>query len=397
VKADRQSARIIWKALKSILNNNKEDLSNGKFSLIEYQSGLGHLSALIARDYPEATIISLESSEIAVDYHTDMVLQMNISNNAVCRLPKDSEMSSIIQNLYDSPELFRYQLFIKDTFQYFSQSLNLEEWGKDVGLMLSSAVSSFFSIPDDRHISLAMSIFYGSYNAQFVDIVEGNVNVAYRTFYGYLNNYISEVDTSLHPLNDYKSIDKEILFGYSRSKVGDITEVKCVNLVLPLSYPLIRCDMVNVTRHVHHHYDYSKDGHTRTYTMRVHENISLYEEISSNHLDYPLDLPLGNHPNNKSFVSVHLYRDKDSYAIPYTSIYGVTLITVIRLGLDPKLRDKYFGSFLNLSLYEDMAPWNIVLNGGKLAYIDYDTRDIVFDKEVSKVNLLIFIIYILAS
>ena len=34
VKADRQSARIIWKALKSILNSNKEDLSNGKFSLI---------------------------------------------------------------------------------------------------------------------------------------------------------------------------------------------------------------------------------------------------------------------------------------------------------------------------------------------------------------------------
>ncbi len=31
-----------------------------------------------------------------------------------------------------------------------------------------------------------------------------------------------------------------------------------------LSIPIVRCDIVNMTRHVHHHYDYSKDGHSRT-------------------------------------------------------------------------------------------------------------------------------------
>ena len=48
---------------------------------------------------------------------------------------------------------------------------------------------------------------------------------------------------------------------------------------------------------------------------------------------------------------------------------------------------KLQGEFLNLSLYEDMAPWNIVLNGDSLAYIDYDTRDITFDMDISKVSI----------
>ena len=26
---------------------------------------------------------------------------------------------------------------------------------------------------------------------------------------------------------------------------------------------LLRCDIVNMTRHVHHHFDYKKDGHSR--------------------------------------------------------------------------------------------------------------------------------------
>ena len=36
-----------------------------------------------------------------------------------------------------------------------------------------------------------------------------------------------------------------------------------------------------------------------------------------------------------------------------------------------------------MSLYEDMAPWNIFYEAGKLIYIDYDTRNLVFDEAVS--------------
>jgi hypothetical protein len=168
-------------------------------------------------------------------------------------------------------------------------------------------------------------------------------------------------------------------------------------------FPMIRCDIVNMTRHVHHHYDYAKDGHSRTYTMRITVNVSETHRVTSHegiidpsraishvdqngvhlslldntagasHLskalvpssntDKKVDLELGHHPCQHQIVSVRLYRDRDGFPIPYTSIYGVTLITALRLGLHPALRERLFHSFLRLPLYEDMAPWNIVLMG----------------------------------
>lgn len=170
-----------------------------------------------------------------------------------------------------------------------------------------------------------------------------------------------------------------------------------------LDFPMIRCDIVNMTRHVHHHYDYAKDGHTRTYTMRIRVNHTETERIrpwihdpsmaiskvdeKGVHLSLPgpsvtssssssssslippppaapiTNLALGHHPSQHNVVSVHLYRDRDDFPIPYISIYGVTLITALRLGLLTNQREKLFHKFLNLHLYEDMAPWNIVLMG----------------------------------
>jgi hypothetical protein len=35
-----------------------------------------------------------------------------------------------------------------------------------------------------------------------------------------------------------------------------------------------------------------------------------------------------------------------------------------------------------MPLYEDMAPWNIFFEKDRLIYIDYDTRNLVFDEAV---------------
>ena len=96
--------------------------------------------------------------------------------------------------------------------------------------------------------------------------------------------------------------------------------------------------------------------------LRLNETISLSQSFP---LLPPFRylLPLGMHCNQHEIVSVRLYRDKDSFFIPYTSIYGVTLISLLRLGLEKKQRERLFSSFLRLPLYEDMAPWNIVLMG----------------------------------
>lgn len=62
-------------------------------------------------------------------------------------------------------------------------------------------------------------------------------------------------------------------------------------------------------------------------------------------------------------VSVHLIRKKDDSDIPYVTVHGVTLITMMRLGLLRPLVKRAYHQFVSLPLYEDMAPWNIVFLG----------------------------------
>lgn len=164
---------------------------------------------------------------------------------------------------------------------------------------------------------------------------------------------------------------------------------------------MVRVDIANMTRHVHHHFDYRKDGHTRTYTMHVVVNTTSTElaqgvmgsdpGLSTRKYDPPgvlsaqedpqksLELGLGQHVAWGRVVEVYLNRDTDGQFIPYTTLHGVTLIAAMRLGLLPALRQRAYDRFLSLPLYEDMAPWNIVFRGDGLDYIDYDTRDKTFD------------------
>ncbi len=58
-----------------------------------------------------------------------------------------------------------------------------------------------------------------------------------------------------------------------------------------------------------------------------------------------------------------LTRAFDDQPIPYTTVYGVTLIAILRLGLLGPMRGKAYHKFVALPLYLDMAPWNIVFVG----------------------------------
>ena len=89
--------------------------------------------------------------------------------------------------------------------------------------------------------------------------------------------------------------------------------------------------------------------------------------------------PEGTHPNRGTMTTVYITREHDSWHIPYGQLYGVTLITILRLGLVEKQREYAYHNFVALPLYEDMAPWNIVFQGSRMAYIDYDTKDVTFD------------------
>ena len=159
--------------------------------------------------------------------------------------------------------------------------------------------------------------------------------------------------------------------------------------------PLVRCDVRNATRPVHHHFESSRDGHTRTYTLvvAVNESLTLSALSSLRGAAQPkLQLPAGCHHAHRRVTCVNLYRDKDNWRIPYERIHGVTLIAALRLGLEQRQRDRLFSRFLHLPLYEDLAPWNVVLLGDGLDYIDLDTRTVTFDKALSQVYALMTVL-----
>ena len=75
--------------------------------------------------------------------------------------------------------------------------------------------------------------------------------------------------------------------------------------------------------------------------------VTLYaNNIDVNGSKTSFTLPPGFHPNQHSVILAGIHRDKDSFFIPYTTIYGITLISVLRMGLIPEQRESYFKHFL---------------------------------------------------
>ena len=371
-----------------------------RFSFVEHNSDFGFVSYQLAREFSNATVVSLESDIDKAAQHVKMVQDLNIDNNMVCNKVADSD-SVIFKNIYESPELFRFQLIARGVLEAFGDAPNLESWGKDLGSMLSFALTTFIAVPSSAQVSLAMSVLMSPSGKHLsgpfkplsnaVEQTRGIASGADDT-----SEWSRQSAISSHPLPQYRGFETIWLLGASRVDGGS-SQIALTPIyhdsesTLPI---LIRCDIVNMTRHVHHHYNYAKDGHSRTYTMRVEVNSSETESAaavvgdtssaipqrrgeavllrkqaysSSGNLQQYL-LPLGMHPHQHKVVWVRLYRDKDSFPIPYTSIYGITLITILRLGLDSTQRERLFSSFLKLPLYEDMAPWNMVVMG-KVRYI----------------------------
>ena len=435
-----------------------------RFSFVDHNSGSGYLSIQLAKKYPNATVLSLERNNLRVKRHIKVLQSLGVINNEVCE--KNSDDASIYKNIYESPELFRFQMMGTGFIEHFRDTDSISQWGSDMGSMLSSALTSFVNIPKSEQISVGMYIFFDSFNSdfgfargplrplrnvyaidslssfeskvrhfsQFLEQVKQNYQeslgekefcvigeptavldnsqlikpyspVVKTMKYG-LNLGVSSdyVHYWKHPTPFFHSFETNLLLSFAKAPSGN-TKVKLTPLFLnSQKSTIIRVDILNMTRKVHHHYESAKDGHKRTYTMRVVVNSSQSEEVtnlignpslaiseparssvtlfkpssyrlvdeySRQEEKYPggFKLELGSHPNLDSIVTVNLMRDSTvPFYIPYTTIYGVTLITALRLGLESSQRDRLFSNFLRLPLYEDMAPWNVVLMGQVLCY-----------------------------
>eukprot|EP01039_Chlorochromonas_danica_P011271 gene11271-12570_t len=448
----------VWKIVGEELQSHPAELANGRFSFVVHDSRLGIFPVLLSQSYPNATILCMERRSDWANVHVKIADILNVENNAVC--VKTSSNLDIYHNFHDSPELFRFQLLHEGLWESFLESDDVSQWGEGVSHILSSALTSFIRIPNTAVISWALSILYGEVllpsdhsNGDVLTLLHSPMALMDVHFnakgleLSALNNMTQLMlldKLGNHPQTAYASFGVDwLMFATKTANAEDSVSV----LLSPLhhhkqqqqqqqhdakpyeSSTFVRCDIVNMTRHVKHHYQSDMDGHKRTYTMHIELNYSAtastYSQIgdpstanyiassdgsqqvmlqrpllsndhndtfSDNGVTQPIErrdgemmlLPLGHHANQHSIVAVHLLRDRDSWPIPYSTIYGITLISALRLGLHDSQRDRLFKAFLRMPLYEDMAPWNIVLMGQSVDYIDYDSKDVTFDLDVPK-------------
>ena len=416
--AERDAAAAKWATMRGELERQPAEHQNGDFSLLEYGSGRGALSMAIAARYPNATVLSLEAQGNLADAHLETLTQRNLANNIVASPSED--YTAIADKFSASPEFFRYLI-------YSPSLLDLTD-SKMLASLFTTALTSFYALPSDKHLSLALSIFYPLGTGSADSHLGTLPGPAYTP-----DKSLAEAAYSLisHPTKPYLDLDMALLRRLSEKASLSVAVRRLAPPLGVAGLPLVRLDILNMTRHVHHHFDYIKDGHTRTYTMTVAVNASatadaeaiLKARLASEHTSSspsnqmgfwaaPLKnvadngarflttaansggvrgsssglrswkIPLGHHLNGGSLVSVSMSRDKSTHVIPYNTIKSVTLIAVLRLGLLKGLKERAYRLFVKLPLFEDMAPWNIVFEGAQLKYIDYDTRDKTFDGEV---------------
>lgn len=134
-------------------------MAEGKFSFIDHNSGYGYLSLRISKEYPNATVISLEKDAIKAGHHVSMIKSLKIHNNAVC-LKVDSD-DVIHKNIYKSPELFRFQILSNSLLDSFIHSYSLSDWGQMIGTVLSTSLTTFIYTPLANQVSWAMFLLFG--------------------------------------------------------------------------------------------------------------------------------------------------------------------------------------------------------------------------------------------
>lgn len=153
VEGDRITSNIIFQAIADQFDHHNAELAQGKFSFVEHDSGYGYLSTKIAKRYPNATVISLERDIMKTKFHYDMITSSSIHNNAICS--KGDENYIIYKNIFDSPELFRFQVKTRGLIDEFISSYPLPSAAGSIESKLSKATpSNWADITGSKTISM---------------------------------------------------------------------------------------------------------------------------------------------------------------------------------------------------------------------------------------------------
>ncbi|XP_062506504.1 uncharacterized protein LOC134183072 [Corticium candelabrum] len=337
-KIHRHSSEDLYNA--AVVELLKEELKKEKklFSYIEYGSRRGQISLPLAAAFPNSTFISLESSRKSARKHFETIKAKKLFNNVVGNIASDS---TLLRKLLESPDFLRFQFIGLDKFLQMITEMNKDDIGLMLGELFATGLTTFVQMPSSQALSLALSTFFPT----LMPCLVGQ------------KSFMRED----HPLAVFKYTETRLA---AESAKADVTNNVSASIVKPSygppdlvhSWHVLKVNIQNLTTQVNHHFDYELDGHKRKYKQHC---------IS-----------------NKTGWEIFLTREIDGFKIPYNVLQGVSLIALLRMGLLEEEKDMFYDMFVRLPLYEDMAPWNILFQGGKLTYIDYDTKDFTFNKMV---------------
>ena len=324
------------------------------FSFMQHWSRHGNVSMEVARQFPKDTVISLEPDKSLAEGHwKEIKANKGPMNNIVCNIEPDTKL---LVKLIESPEVLRYQFLDWDYIQRFMNDPSgngLPELGERLGALFATGVSTFIRLPSSRAISVAAAIAYSELTTPDQrQKVLGPSGLALPGLGDLEMRFVFEI-TKLG------SAPAQSFGGWQRGApaagaegVSTLNNVSVTPTIVPPvesngtipAWRLLRIDVKSLTLQVNHHFDYRLDGHQRKYQMHIESN------------------------STKDW-KVYLTRKHDSWMIPYKEIKSITLIALLRMGLLPDIKDWFYGMFLKLPMYEDMAPWNIVFESGKLEYV----------------------------
>ena len=209
---------------------NAMDLPLANYSLLTYSSddpGLGgeqmRAAAMdLAQRHPQSTVISIMPH---VGAFTKQLKEHGVANLLPIRNHVDKDL---ISRLYRSPEFFQYQMM--GNIIHFMHSMGREDFSEFMEQVFSICSTTFFSMPSAELLTAATGLFYGL------------------------------------PEGTFEWAEKKLLL----ETVHDSHHLQSVGMAvhrLPSGSSIVKVETHNMSRTVHHHFDYEIDGHQRTYRM----------------------------------------------------------------------------------------------------------------------------------
>jgi len=154
---EAEEADALWSVLGQELGSHKAELQEGLFSFMEMGSGRGLFSMQVAKAFPNATIISVETSSTKTAAHYRMLKRHRLWNNLVCNSSLGLT-DTLAKHLYESPELLRFLLLRRDVLSLLADE-DPSLAGKALGMITSSSITTFLRVPTAQHVSLTMALF----------------------------------------------------------------------------------------------------------------------------------------------------------------------------------------------------------------------------------------------